>query len=195
MKLQFAAATLSLALASTAASAQGALYLNPVAIRVSNSTPDKNPTFSFLGVNSTSRMFYGVGFGGFYDLPQKDRPFELGIDLRDSIVHGNNALLNSFLIGPRFGFVPQGRSFHPYLEPVVGVGTSRAPNTALKVSKLEAGAFAGLDYDLSRHVGLRIFEIGYTNLITASGQTIGGSETYPSANLFHFSTGLTFRLP
>jgi hypothetical protein len=194
MKLRFAVVALTLSLSSVAVHAQGALYLTPVAVRVSNSTVD-NGLFSFLGPNQTSRMFYGVNFGGFYDLPSKQKQYEIGIDVRDSITHGNNASLNSFLIGPRVAVSPFTHPIHPYLEPVVGLGTSRAPNTAVRVNKVQFGIFAGADYEFSRRVTFRAIEVGYSSLATASSETIGGSAVIPSANLLSITTGLTFRLP
>jgi hypothetical protein len=179
---------------AAAARGQGALYVNPVAIRISNSTADPG-LFSFLGPGSTSRIFYGVDFGGFYDVPNVFPAGEIGIDVRDQILHANNASLNSFLVGPRIGIKPISARLHPYVEPFIGVGSTRAPNTAIKVNKAQYGVFAGADYDLGRRVSWRVIELGYSSLDTASGGTIGGTESIPSATLINFSTGLTFRLP
>jgi hypothetical protein len=166
------ACLIALAVAGTAsaAHAQGALYINPVAVRVSNSTADHG-LYAFLGPGETSRMFYGVELGGYY------------------------ALLNSFLVGPRIAFSTRVEKLHPYVEPFVGAGSTRAPNTEIKVTKLQYGAFAGADYDFSRRVSWRIAEVGYSSLTTASGATIGASESYPSSNLLSITAGLTFRLP
>ena len=189
---------LALAVASTslaAAHAQGALFVNPVAIRVSNSTADPS-LFSFLGPNTTSRVFYGVSFGGYYDVPHEThKNIEVGVDLRDAVLHGNNALLNSFLVGPRISGAPYSRPIHPYIEPFVGLGSTRAPNTALKVNKVQYGVFVGADYAFSRNVSWRVVEIGYSSLVTASGGVIGQTESIPAAQLLSFTTGLTFRLP
>lgn len=181
-------------LSGAALHAQVGLYINPVAIRVSNSTADSG-TFAFLGQNATSRFFWGVNFGGYYDVKKSDK-FAIGGDVRDSILHGNNAGLNNFLVGLRISR-PAPERFRPYLEPAVGVGTSRAPETTIHVSKVEYGIFAGVDYALGRHVDFRAFEIGYGGLTTASSETIGGSQsrTIPSATLLHFSSGFVFRIP
>ncbi len=198
-KLRFALAALILLAAAsvipTAARAQGALYVNPVAVRASISTADPG-TFSFLGPGTTSRMFYGVQLGGFYDVPNLTERFEVGVDVRDAILHANNALLNEFLVGARLGLVPAGgRKLHPYVEPYVGLGSTRAPETSIKVNKPTYGAFVGADYDFSRRVSWRVAEVGYGSLTTASGGTIGASESIPSATLLTITTGLTFRLP
>ena len=66
MKLRSFAAVAALALTALAARAQVGLYLNPVAIRVGNSSADAGP-YAFLGQNSTSQVFYGYDFGGYYD--------------------------------------------------------------------------------------------------------------------------------
>jgi hypothetical protein len=190
---------LALAFASaftTAARAQGAVYITPVFDRVSISPADPNPTFSFLGPTTTSRFFYGVQFGGYYDLPLQKKQFGVGIDLRDAILHGNNALLNSFLVGPRIAAVLTSRPrLHPYVEPFFGAGSTHAPNTAVRVTKVQYGVEAGADYDLSKRVGFRVFEVGYSALTTAGSGTIGASGPQSTSNIINLSTGLTFRLP
>jgi hypothetical protein len=182
--------------ASVAARAQGALYVSPIAVRVSNSTNDTS-TYSFLGSGTTSRMFYGVQFGGFYDLPHDYQPksIELGIDMRDAVLHGNNALLNSFLVGPRIAFAPFTRPIHLYVEPIVGAGSTRAPETSIKITKVQYGVYAGADWEFSKHVTWRVVEVGYSSLDTAGAGTIGLTASIPSSSLINFSSGLTFRLP
>lgn len=190
--LLIAAAT---SLTSVALHAQVGLYVNPIAIRVSNSMADTG-TFAFLGQNVTSRVFWGVNFGGYYDRKLTDK-ITVGGDVRDSILHGDNALLNNFLVGVRISRAEPAR-LRPYLEPAVGLGSSRAPETTIHVSKLEYGVFAGADYALGRHVDFRAIEVGYGNLATASSVTIGGgggNRTFPSANLLSFSSGFVFRIP
>ena len=173
--------------------AQTGLYLNPIAMRISNSTADKG-TFAFLGQNGTSQMFYGPEFGGYYDF-KTPYPFRAGLDLRDSIMHGNNALLNNFLVGIRISGKPFGNALKPYIEPVVGVGSSRAPSTTIKVNKVEYGAYAGLDYETHHHVDFRLIEIGYASLTTASSETIGGTDIIPPSTILSVSVGLIFRFP
>ena len=190
--LLVAAAT---SLTGAALHAQTGLYVNPIAIRVSNSTADTG-TFAFLGQNVTSRVFWGVNFGGYYDAKRTDK-IAIGGDIRDSILHANDAALNNFLVGLRISR-PAPERLRPYIEPVVGLGTSRAPETTIHVSKVEYGAFAGLDYALGHHVDFRVIEVGYGGLSTASSVTIGGggtSRTFPSATLLNFSSGLVFRIP
>jgi opacity protein-like surface antigen len=196
MKLRYLAVAFVAAVTSAfsaAAHAQGALYLNPVAVLVKNSTID-NGVYSFLGPNTKSRTYYGVSFGGFYDIPLQTKQFEVGVDIRDQLLHANNSELNGFLVGLRLS-TPVRSRLHPYVEPIVGVGTTRAPNTSLHISRQQYGAFAGVDYDLGKHFSFRVFEAGYTKLITASSETIGGTATIPAATLINFSTGLTIRLP
>ncbi len=190
------ALTSALTLAGSTAAvahAQGALYVNPIAVRASNSTADTS-TFAFLGKGDTSRMFYGVNIGGYYDIPMQNKSIEVGIDVHDANLHGNNALLNSFLLGPRIAFRTDAR-LHPYINPEFGAGTTRAPNTAIKVNKIEYGIWAGADYNISRRVNWRVLEVGYSRLSTASAATIGATTPIPSATLFTITTGLTFRLP
>jgi hypothetical protein len=193
IKLRSLVIALVVAAAASTVHAQGALYIAPIAYRISNSTLDTS-LFSFLGPTSTSRMFYGVQFGGFYDIPQSQKGLEIGVDLRDSIVHGNSAALNSFLVGLRLAPTKYGK-LRPYVEPFVGVGSSRAPHTSIRVNQAQYGGMVGVDYAFSHNVGWRVAEVGYSSLRTASAGTIGGTADIPNAGLLSISSGLTFRLP
>jgi hypothetical protein len=191
MKFRLLATVVGLALTTVAAHAQIGLYLNPIAIRVSNAQPDTGP-FAFLGQNSTSNMFYGVNFGGYYNFFHQGKT-EVGLDVRDAIVNGNSAVLNSFLVGVRIAVKPFSRPLKPYLQASVGVGTSRASTTSIRVSKGQYGLYGGADYTLNRHLDLRIFEVGFNSLTTASSTTVSGIGTIPASRLLSFSTGLVLR--
>lgn len=193
MKLRFVLLLVVSAMVAGAARAQFGLYVNPIGIRISNSTADTG-TFAFLGQNSTSKLFWGANLGTFYDF-QSSSKIRAGVDVRDSILHGGGAALNNFLVGVRFSPSPGTSRLRPYIEPVLGAGTSRAPFTAIRVTKFEGGVFAGLDYVAGRHVNLRAVEVGYANLSTVSSQTIGSATTVPSATLLSFSSGIVFRFP
>lgn len=191
MKFRFIALVVCLFLTTVAAQAQFGLYLNPIATRVSNSQKDTGP-FAFLGDNSTSRMFYGVDMGGYYNFYQQGKT-EVGVDVRDSIVHGNSASLNSFMLGIRVAAKPFSSPLKPYLQGSVGVGTSRAPTSTVRINRAQYGIFAGADYSLSKHVDFRIIEVGFNSLQTASSSTIGGNGNIPTSRLLSFSTGFVFR--
>lgn len=191
MKFRLFAIVAGLALTTIAAHAQVGLYLNPIAIRVSNAKADTGP-FAFLGENSTSKMFYGVNFGGYYNFYQQGKT-EVGVDVRDSIVHGNSASLNSFLVGVRVAAKPFSRPLKPYVQASVGVGTSRPPTSTVRTNRAEFGVYGGADYELNRHVDFRIVEVGFNSLTTASSTTIGGIGNIPASRLLSFSTGLVFR--
>jgi hypothetical protein len=187
---------LTLSVAAPAAHAQGAVYVTPIFTRISTSKVDTDPTFAFLGAGVSSRMFYGVNIGAYYDVPQLSTPkIEVGLDVRDSILHGNNAFINNFLVGPRIAAAPFQRPLHLYVQPVVGAASSHAPNTQVKVTRVEYGVFAGVDYKFSRVVTWRALEVGYASAQTASGQTIGGSETIPNVTMINLSSGLIFNIP
>jgi len=193
MKLRYLASVVVLALTTVAANAQVGLYLNPVAIRVSNSIADTGP-FAFLGQNSTSQVFYGYNLGGYYDFFHSGS-LGVGGDIRFSDLHANNAMLRNFLVGLRASGQPFARPFKPYIQASVGEGASKAPNSTLHVGKLDYAVFGGVDYTLARHVDFRVFEIGYGSLTTVSSATVGagGNVAIPSSTLIHFSTGLVFR--
>jgi len=169
------------------------LYFNPVAIRASNTVADTGP-FAFLGQNSTSQVFYGFDMGGSYDFFHAGK-IATGADIRYSDLHANNALLKDFLVGLRVSAAPFSRPFKPYVQVSVGSGSTKAPNSTVRVSKVTYAAFAGVDYTLARHVDYRIFEVGYGSLVTASSATVGagGNIAIPATTLINFSTGLVFR--
>jgi hypothetical protein len=174
---------------TVAAHAQGdnqvGLYFNPLAIRVSNSVLDSGP-FNYFSPGATSQVLWGFDIGGNIDA---------GLDLRESDLHTNNALLKSFLIGARASAHPFSRPFKPYLQASVGYGTTKSPQSTVHVSKIDYGIFGGVDYTLQRHVDYRIVEIGYGSLTTSSSATIGGGGdiAIPPSKLLSFSTGFVFR--
>lgn len=191
MKFRFIAFVVCLSLTTVAAQAQFGLYLNPIATRVSNSQADTGP-FAFLGANSTSRMFYGVDMGGYYDFYHQGKT-EVGIDIRDSILHGNSASLNSFMVGLRAATQPFKNPLKPYIQASVGVGTTRPPTSTVRINRAQYGVFGGADYPIGKHVDFRVVEVGFNSLETASSSTIGGTSNIPASKLLSFSTGFVFR--
>jgi hypothetical protein len=191
MKLRLLATVVALALTTVAAHAQLGLYVNPVGIRVSNSTPDSGP-FAFLGPGKTSQMFYGANIGGYYDFYHQGN-LEAGVDVRDTIAHGNSAALNSFQVAPRIAYSPFTFPLKLYAQPFIGAGRTRAATTNVSVLKPNYGINGGADYKVNTHIDIRAIEIGYSRLQTASSYTIGGSSTsYPSSRLLSISAGLVF---
>jgi hypothetical protein len=204
MKLRYLATVVLLALKSlttVAAHAQSdtqvasevGLYFNPLAINASNSVMDSVPAYNFYPNGATSQLFWGFDIGGYYDFFHAGS-LDAGLDIRDSDLHANNALLKNFLVGARISAHPFQRPFRPYLQASVGVGTTKAPQSTLHISKLDYAIFAGVDYTLQRHVDFRAAEIGYGSLITVSGETVGGQSTVPipASKLISFSTGFVF---
>jgi hypothetical protein len=195
MKLRYLAPAVLLALTTVAAHAQAGvgLYLNPIAIRVSNSVADSG-TYAFLGQHSTSNVFYGYNLGGYYDFYHSGS-LSAGFDMRFSDLHANNAMLRNFLVGVRLSDKPSTRPFRPYVEAAVGEGSTKAPDATVHISKVTYGVFAGLDYAIASHVDFRAIEIGYGSLTTASSASVGAGGTYavPASTLITFSSGLVFR--
>jgi len=194
MKLRYLATVVLLVPTTVAAHAQAGLYLNPIAIRASNSVADSGP-FAFLGQNSTSNVFYGVNLGGYFDFYHASNGITTGIDIRQSDLHANNATLKEFLIGVRVSGKPFRRPFKPYVEASVGAGATKAPTSDVSIKKVDYRFYGGLDYTLQRHVDFRVVEIGYGALTTISSDTVGGSLSVPPTGLLSFSTGLVFRFP
>ena len=139
-------------------------------------------------------MFYGANIGGYYDFYHNGK-LEAGVDVRDSITHGNSASLNSFLVGARVAAAPFSFPLKPYAQVFIGAGSTRAATTFVSVTRGQYGVLAGADYTVQRHIDVRVFEIGYSGLQTASSYTIGGSSTsFPISRLLSLSFGLVFRV-
>jgi hypothetical protein len=197
MKLRYLATVVFLALTTVAAHAQEqgnvGLYFNPVAIVASNSVADNNSYDAFLGTGSTSRVFYGYNLGGYYDFFHSGK-IGTGFDMRYSDLHADNAMLREFLVGVRVSATPFTHPFKPYAEITIGPGTTKAQQSTVHITKLDYAVFAGVDYTLAHHVDVRIFEVGYGSLTTASTSTLSGSgPTIPATSLITFSSGLVFR--
>jgi hypothetical protein len=193
MKLRYLATVVVLAMTTVATHAQVGIYLNPIAIRASNSVADSGP-YAFLGQNSTSNVFYGYNLGGYYDFLHSGK-LSTGFDMRFADLHANNAMLKDFLVGLRVSGQPFARPIKPYIQVSVGTGLTKAPDSTVRVNKLDYGVFAGVDYTLARHVDFRVIEIGYGSLATVSSATVGQGNGIgiPSSTLINFSSGLVFR--
>jgi opacity protein-like surface antigen len=194
MKLRLFATTLAaVVLSSAAASAQIGVYLNPVAIRVSNSIKDTGP-FAFLGQNSTSQVLFGYTLGGYDDFFHSGK-LGAGVDMRLSDLHANNAMLRDFMLGIRVSGTPFSRPIKPYVQASVGVTTTKPPESTVHTSKGAYMIYGGADYTLARHVDIRMIEIGYGSLTTVSSATVGagGNTVIPASKMVSFSSGLVFR--
>jgi hypothetical protein len=191
MKLRFLVPTLALALTTIAAHAQIGIYVNPVVSRISNSVADTGP-YAFLGDGQTSQIFGGVDFGGYYEFAHYSK-FDVSADMRDAIQHGNNASLNSFLVGLRVAAHPMAFGLKPYGQFSVGAGRTRPPLSDAHITRLQYGIFGGLDRSLNKHVDWRVVEISYGSVGTISSQTFEGPTPIPSAKILGFSTGFVFR--
>ena len=190
MKLRFLAPVLALALTTIAAHAQIGLYFNPVVSRVSNSEADTGP-FAFLGDGQTSQIFGGVDFGGYYEFMHLAKA-DVSVDARDAIQHGNNASLNSFMVGPRLAAKPMAFGLKPYIQFAVGAGRTRPPLSNAHTTRLQYGIYGGLDKPLNKHVDWRIVEISYGSVSTISNSTFGIPPTIPASTVLGFSTGFVF---
>jgi hypothetical protein len=192
MKLRFIAAIAGFVLATGVAQAQIGIYTTPVFSRISNSTPDSG-IFAFLGPDTTSRVFYGFGLGGYDDFYHSGN-LEAGVDLRGNILRGNGAQLNTFLFGGRVAYKSQERpSFRPYFRAGVGVGSSKAAKNPVHISKFEYDIAGGLDYTFASHVDFRVIEIGYGSVQTISTAAIDQIGPVSNSQMVNFSTGLVFR--
>lgn len=202
MKLRFVLAVGVLLLTASAAYAQTAsappaqqvgLYLNPVALRISNSVKDTS-TFAFLGTGETSRLFWGVNYGAYYDFVQSGS-ITVGADLRGSDLHANNASIKDLMVGVRVSGQAGHSAWRPYAEAMIGGGWTKAPTSAVSVRKVQYRIYGGLDRPIAKHVDLRAIEVGYGTLQTISSATVGagGNVAIPASSILSFSSGLVFR--
>jgi hypothetical protein len=169
------------------------LYVNPIGIGISNSKADTG-VFAFLGEGATQRTFYGADIGGYVNFFHAQK-YDAGVDLRDIIVSGNGAHLNSFLVGGRVAVKPLAEKFKPYVQLSVGVGSSKAPHSPIKLNRFQLGIYGGLDYTLAKHVDFRAFELGYGSVSTINSGNFNGTTSFSASSLFSVSTGLVFRVP
>ncbi|MDE1162836.1 MAG: outer membrane beta-barrel protein [Acidobacteriaceae bacterium] len=195
MKLRHLFPALALAVASLFASstaqAQVGIYLNPVVTHVGISTPDTG-TYAFLGDNTTSRWFGGVDIGGYYDFFHAEK-FDAGIDIRDTIQHANNASLNQFTIAARVAAKPVRYGFRPYGQLAVGSGSTKAPHSNIKATRLAWAITGGADYPIAKHVDFRVIELSYGTVTTISSETERINANISAAKLVTLSSGLVFR--
>jgi hypothetical protein len=178
---------------TTAGQAGVGLYLNPIATIVTNSVAD-NSSLSFLGPNSTSRTFWGVNYGVFYEFAHSGS-INFGLDLRGTDLHADNAALKDLLFGVRVS----GSNFHgkwkPYGEATIGGGWTKAQSSKISIHKIEYRFMAGADYPIGRHVDVRAAEVGYGSLDVISAYTVGtgGTMIIPASKLISITSGLVFR--
>ena len=186
MKLRSLAVVAVLVLTALAAHAQTqnqsqgnfSLYLNPVAIRVSNPTPDTGP-FAFLGQNSTSQVFYGFDLGGYYDFfhfPAASPPA------------WTCARATCTPTTPCSGASWQASHLRPTLQAPLqalysGLGRPRHHQAPKQHRPPQQGRLCPLRrcrLHAARHVDFRVFELGYGSLTTVSSATVGNGGTLMS---------------
>ncbi|SFS10302.1 hypothetical protein SAMN05421771_1774 [Granulicella pectinivorans] len=183
---------LALALFTVGAHAQIGLYLNPQAIRISNSKADSGP-FAFLRDGVTSRMFYGVNFGGYYGF-YHPAAADVAVELRDTIVHGSDASLNNFSLGLRVAPRRTLAVFKPYASVAVGAASSKPPTSSVHRTKATVNGYVGVDYPATKFLDIRVVEVGYGTASLINSGNFNGPAAFPNSRLLSFSSGLVFRI-
>lgn len=191
MRLRYLLPMLALAIMTASAQAQIGVYLNPVVTRVHIAADDSGP-FAFLGTDTETRFFGGVAMGGYYDFSHQSA-FEAGVDVRDTIVHNNNASLNTFMVALRLEGRKPWFGVKPYVQLGIGAGSSKAQESYVRTTRAEYGLFGGLDHPLAKHLDFRVIEVGYGSVTTTSSSVYGAPTSIPAASLLNFSSGLVFR--
>jgi hypothetical protein len=191
MRLRYVLPALALAVVAVSAEAQIGVYLNPVVTRISNSTPDNGP-FSFLGSGVTSRTFGGLDFGGYYDVT-RGPGLKLGVDVRETMVHANNAALNTFSVGGRVEASPIAYHLRPYAEVYAGAARTKAALSVVHTTGAAFGVLAGLDLPLNPHVDFRVVELGFGSVGTINSSMFGTPPSIGASTQFSVSSGLVFR--
>ena len=193
MKFRLLAAVVGFAMLTGAAQAQVGIYVSPLFSKISNSTVD-NGVFSFLGSNTTSRLFKGVDIGAYDNLYHSPK-IDAGPDVRLNILRGDGAQLTSFLVGGHVSYKTKNPAIKPYGLIGIGVGNSKAATNSLHISKLEYNIAGGVDYSFSSHVDWRVIEIGYGSVQAISTGLVSATGNTSSSRMINFSTGLVFRIP
>jgi hypothetical protein len=191
MKFRLLAAVVGFAMVTGAAQAQVGVYITPIFTNISTSTADPG-IFAFLGPNTTSRLFKGVGLGVYDDLYHSGN-LEAGIDVRGTILRGDGAQLNSFLFGGRVAYKMKNPAIRPYGQLSIGVGSSKAATNPVHLSKAQYNIAGGVDYSFASHIDWRVVEVGYGSVETVSTGAIANTGDTSSARMVNFSTGLVFR--
>jgi len=169
------------------------IYLNPYFTHITDAQVD-NTSFSFLGLNTKSRMFWGLQGGGYYDFIHSG-PLSAGFTMRWSDQHAANASIRDFQVGARVaGTLSSGR-IRPYAEVTVGDASTKPEKATVRINKAAYAVYGGVDYGLARHFDLRAIEVGYGLVTVASGSTVGqgNGASYPPVKLLSFSTGFVVR--
>jgi hypothetical protein len=132
--------------------------------------------------------------GGYYNFYQNGK-VNVGVDVRDTWQHGNNALLNNFLVGVRVQGAPFKMPFKPYAQGAVGAGTTSAPTNSLRITRATGVLTGGVDYTLNNRFDWRVFEASYGTLATVSTATVGSGPSIPNSHLWNFSAGFVIKIP
>jgi hypothetical protein len=191
MRLRYVLPALALAVVAVSAEAQLGVYLNPVVTRISNSTPDNGP-FTFLGNGVTSRTFGGLDFGAYYDVTHGPG-LKFGVDVRETMVHANNAALNTFSLGARVEASPIAYRLRPYAEAYAGAASSKGELSVVHSTRGAFGVLAGVDLPLNRHVDFRVVELGFGSVTTTNSSLYGTPPPLGASTQFSVSSGLVFR--
>lgn len=191
MRLRYVFAAVVLAAVAASARAQVGVYVNPLFNRISNPTPDNGP-LSFLGDGVTSRIFGGLDLGGYYTLTRTPGT-KFGVDVRDTILHANNASLNIFAIGGRIEAPPMRHGLRPYAQVSVGASRSKGETALIRSTGFAFDIFGGLDLPLNRHVDFRAVELGYGIVTTTNSSRVGLPPPIGASRQISVSSGLVFR--
>lgn len=194
MKLRSLLAAAALLTTVSAARAQVGIYLDPFASRLSNSVTDTS-VFSLLGPTSTSRTFWGIDYGAYYEFAHSGA-LNLGLDLRGTDQHANNGSVKDLLFGVRVSGTPFQRPWRPYAEAAFGGGWTKSPGSAISIRKPEFRVFGGVEHPIYHHIDWRVLEVGYGTLQTISSYTVGNggaNQVIPASTVLTFSSGLVFR--
>jgi len=191
MKLRYVLAAAVLAAFAASARAQLGVYVNPVFTKISNNVPDTGP-YAFLGEGSTSRNFGGLDLGAYYNITRSPG-MKLGVDVRDTTVHSNNASLNVFSVAGRVESAPLAYGLRPYAEVAAGAANSKAQQSQIHTTRGMFAIFGGIDYPLTRHIDFRIVELGFGGVTVQNSFIYGGPNPIGSSRIVQVSSGLVFR--
>ena len=105
--------------------------------------------------------------------------------MRDAIQHGNNASLNSFLVGVRVAAKPMSfGGLKPYVQVSAGDGSHARRLKATRTSiNCSMASYVGADKALAKHVDWRIIEISYGRSTQSAAKTSMAPPPIPAARI------------
>lgn len=168
------------------------LYVQPVFSFIHNSEADTG-SFAFLGEGKNSQWFRGAALG-FQDEFYHAGANNFGFDMRLNFQRGNDAAMDTFLVGLRYSRTTDGK-LRPFAELLGGVGGTSSPFNAHRVTRPMFQVSVGADYPVFKHLDWRVAEVSYGQVRTIGADAFLGTDVHnrPAAQVIGIGSGLVVR--